>query len=79
MGLPVGAPSPGEAAPRLAPAGPGDPFRPLCEAGIDSPGSTCLKWGDDGDLTAQDLHHVLARLLACDPEALQMLDADVSL
>lgn len=52
------------------------PCRPLCEAGVDSPDSTSLKWGADGELTAQDLHHVMARLLACDPEALRMLEAD---
>lgn len=50
--------------------------RPLCEAGVDSPDSTSLKWGANGELTAQDLHHVMARLLACDPEALRMLEAD---
>jgi hypothetical protein len=50
-------------------------FRPLCQAGIDSPESTSLKWGADGELTAQDLHHVLARLLACDQEAIGMIDA----
>lgn len=46
---------------------------PLCEAGIDSPGSTSLKWGADGELAAQDLHQVLARLLACDQEAMRMI------
>jgi hypothetical protein len=51
-------------------------FRPLCQAGIDSPESTSLKWGADGELTAQDLHHVLARLLACDQEAIGMIDAE---
>ncbi len=50
-------------------------FRPLCQAGIDSPESTSLKWGADGELTALDLHHVLARLLACDQEAIGMVDA----
>lgn len=46
---------------------------PLCEAGIDSPGSTSLKWGADGELAAQDLHQVLARLLACDQEAMGLI------
>jgi hypothetical protein len=51
-------------------------FRPLCQAGIDSPESTSLKWGSDGELTALDLHHVLARLLACDQAALGMIEAE---
>jgi hypothetical protein len=50
------------------------PFRPTCQAGIESPGSTSLKWGADGELTAQDLHHVLARLLEHDLEACRMMD-----
>jgi hypothetical protein len=53
-------------------------FRPLCQAGIDSPESTSLKWSADGELTAQDLHHVLARLLACDQEAIGMIDGEPS-
>ena len=62
-----------------APQGPGDgmgSFRPTCEAGFESPGSTSLKWGRDGELTAQDLHHVLARLLVHDEEACRMMDSD---
>lgn len=53
-------------------------FRPLCQAGIDSPESTSLKWGANGELTDQDLHHVLARLLACDQAALGMIEAEWS-
>lgn len=49
-------------------------FRPACQAGVDSPGSTSLKWGADGELTALDLHHVLARLLEHDHEACHMMD-----
>jgi len=48
--------------------------RPTCDAGVASPGSTSLKWGTDGELTAQDLHHVLARLLVHDQEACRMMD-----
>jgi hypothetical protein len=55
---------------------PPDPFRPSCDAGVDSPGSTSLKWGADGELTALDLHHVLARLLVHDLEALRMIEAE---
>lgn len=55
---------------------PPDPFRPACDAGVDSPGSTSLKWGADGELTALDLHHVMARLLVHDREALRMVDTE---
>ncbi|MFM7268933.1 MAG: hypothetical protein ACKOZT_10170 [Cyanobium sp.] len=48
----------------------------LCEAGVDAPGSTSLKWGADGDLAAQDLQQVLARLLACDQEAMRMIQPE---
>ena len=50
--------------------------RPTCDAGVDSPGSTSLKWGSDGELTALDLHHVLARLLVHDQEACRMMDGN---
>jgi hypothetical protein len=50
--------------------------RPTCDAGVASPGSTSLKWGTDGELTAQDLHHVLARLLEHDQEACRMMNED---
>ena len=50
--------------------------RPTCDAGVASPGSTSLKWGNDGELTAQDLHHVLARLLVHDQEACRMMDGN---
>jgi hypothetical protein len=55
-----------------------EPFRPSCEAGVDRPDSTSLKWGADGELTAQDLHHVLARLLLHDQEACRMINSDLS-
>jgi len=55
-----------------------EPFRPSCEAGVDRPDSTSLKWGADGELTAQDLHHVLARLLVHDQEACRMISSDLS-
>ena len=55
--------------------GPGrEAFRPICDAGVSPPGSTSLKWGSDGELTPQDLHHVLARLLVHDQEACGMVD-----
>jgi hypothetical protein len=54
-----------------------EPFRPSCEAGVDRPDSTSLKWGADGELTPQDLHHVLARLLVHDQEACRMIDGDL--
>ncbi len=50
------------------------PFRPACVAGVQSPANTSLKWGADGDLTAQDLHHVMARLCELDPQAATALD-----
>ena len=50
--------------------------RPTCDAGVASPGSNSLKWGSDGELTAQDLHHVLARLLVHDQEGCRMMDGD---
>lgn len=66
----------GDASSHLSLGASAEACRPLCEAGVDSPDSTSLKWGANGELTAQDLHHVMARLLACDPEALHMLEAD---
>jgi hypothetical protein len=50
--------------------------RPTCDAGVASQGSTSLKWARDGELTARDLHHVLARLLVHDQEACRMMDGD---
>ena len=50
--------------------------QPTCDAGVASPGSTSLKWGSDGELTAQDLHHVLARLLVHDQEACRMMEVN---
>lgn len=70
----LGASFPANASASFPMAASAEPCRPLCEAGIDSPGSTSLKWGSDGELTAQDLHHVMARLLACDPEAHHMIE-----
>jgi len=39
-------------------------------------GSTCLKWGNDGELTSVDLRTVLERLCAHDPQACRLLDGD---
>jgi hypothetical protein len=50
------------------------PFQPACVAGVQSPANTSLKWGTDGELTAQDLHHVMARLCEQDPQAARALD-----
>jgi hypothetical protein len=47
----------------------GQSFRPQCAAGVHSPANTSLKWAADGELTALDLHHVMARLCAEDPQA----------
>ncbi len=56
------------------------PLRPACDAGVARPASTSLKWGDDGELTALDLHHVLARLCEHDLQACQALgDANSSI
>jgi hypothetical protein len=49
-----------------------------CSSLITSSVLTSLKWGADGELTAQDLHHVLARLLLHDREACRMIDGDLS-
>ncbi|MFN5118966.1 MAG: hypothetical protein ACK55H_14500 [Cyanobacteriota bacterium] len=46
-----------------------------CVAGVDSPGSTSLKWGEDGELTALDLHNLLARLSVHDPEVCRAMPA----
>jgi|LakMenEpi03Aug12_release.lakeMendotaPanAssembly.Ray.scaffolds.fasta_scaffold697539_2 hypothetical protein len=68
----------------LFPVGPGAegtaPFRPACDAGVALPPSTSLKWAHDGELTALDLHHVLARLCLHDPQACRALhDGDAAL
>jgi hypothetical protein len=68
----------------LFPVGPGAegaaPFRPACDAGVALPPSTSLKWAQDGELTALDLHHVLARLCLHDPQACRALhDGDAAL
>jgi len=42
--------------------------RSTCDAAEASPGSTSLRLDSDGELTAQDLHPVLARLLVHDQE-----------
>lgn len=39
-------------------------------------GSTCLKWGQDGELTSVDLRTVLERLCVHDPQACRLLDGD---
>lgn len=55
------------------------PFRPACDAGVALPPSTSLKWGHDGELTALDLHHVLARLCEHDPQACRALEGSESI
>ena len=47
----------------------GQSFRPRSAAGFHSPANTSLIWGADGELTALDLHHVMARLCEGDPQA----------
>jgi hypothetical protein len=54
----------------------GAPFRPECVAGVDSPASTSLKWGADGELTSLDLHNLLARLCVHDPQVCRGLEED---
>ena len=52
------------------------PFRPDCVSGFEpsGSGSTSLKWGADGELTALDLHKVLARLCVYDPQVCEVLN-----
>ena len=52
--------------------------RPDCVAGVDSSGSTSLKWGEDGELTALDLHNLLARLSVHDPEVCRAMPSSGS-
>jgi len=52
------------------------PQRPDCVSGFDGLESTSLKWGANGELTALDLHGVLARLCVHDPEACRLLDGE---
>jgi hypothetical protein len=54
------------------------PFRPDCVSGFEpsGSGSTSLKWGADGELTALDLHKVLARLCVHDPQVCEVLDQE---
>jgi hypothetical protein len=37
-------------------------------------GRTCLKWGEDGELTAQDLSLVMARLAQVDGDVAALYD-----
>jgi hypothetical protein len=57
--------------------GEGMTIHPLTyDVGLASSGSTSFQWGSNGELTAQDLHRVLARLLVHDQEAYRMMDGD---
>lgn len=42
--------------------------RPACVSGFEDGDSTSLKWGSDGELTALDLHRILARLCVHDSQ-----------
>lgn len=44
------------------------PERPACVSGYEHGDSTSLKWGSDGELTALDLHRILARLSVHDAQ-----------
>lgn len=37
-------------------------------------GRSCMKWGDDGELSAVDLQGILARLGAVDQQAARLMD-----
>ena len=41
---------------------------PACVSGFEHGDSTSLKWGSDGELTALDLHRILAPLRVHDPQ-----------
>jgi hypothetical protein len=54
---------------------PKGPQRKLGSAGPDDLlGRSCMKWGDDGELSAVDLQGILARLGAVDQQASQLMD-----
>jgi hypothetical protein len=48
--------------------------RPACVSGFEHGDSTSLKWGSDGELTALDLHRILARLCVHDPQVCGSLE-----
>ena len=37
-------------------------------------GRSCMKWGNDGELSAVDLQGILARLSAVDQQAIKLMD-----
>lgn len=48
--------------------------RPVCDPGVNSPTSTSLKWGADGELADLDLHNIVARLCLHDQQVCPCLD-----
>jgi hypothetical protein len=40
-------------------------------------GSSCMKWGADGELSALDLQSILLRLSAVDEQASTMMDCPI--
>jgi len=48
--------------------------RPACVSGFEHGDSTSLKWGSDGELSALDLHRILARLCVHDPQVCGSLE-----
>jgi hypothetical protein len=41
------------------------------------PGSSCMKWGADGELSAIDLQSILHRLSAVDEQASTLMDCPI--
>jgi len=42
-----------------------------------SPGSSCMKWGADGELSALDLQSILLRLSVVDEQASTLMDCPI--
>jgi hypothetical protein len=42
-----------------------------------SPGSSCMKWGADGELSAIDLQSILYRLSAVDEQASSLMNCPI--
>jgi hypothetical protein len=61
---------------RLAMAG--DPHTPDLEVG-GCLGRSCMKWGEDGELSPLDLQAVLQRLGAVDEQASRLMDCSLDL
>ena len=42
-----------------------------------NPGSSCMKWGADGELSAIDLQYILQRLSAVDEQASTLMNCPI--